>query len=80
MKKQNVQSVIKNNNIKYDNKYFKELLNVNLILDNIKEFIVFKNIKGSLIIFSRFENQKSVNYVKINLKNHIFVNQQENIL
>ena len=48
----------KNNNIKYDYNYFMELLNVNSILDNIKELIGFKNIKGNLIIFSRFEVQK----------------------
>ena len=34
----------KNNNIKYDYNYFMELLNVNSILDNIKELIGFKNI------------------------------------
>ena len=48
----------KKNNIKYDNNYFIELLNVNSILDNIKELIGFYNIKGNLILFSRYEQQK----------------------
>ena len=51
----------KKKTIKYDNNYFIHLLNVNIILENIKNAKCFNDLKGNLIFFSKNENQKCKN-------------------